>query len=203
MSTYPKAIERLIREFAKLPGIGEKTAGRLAFHIINAPSQDVYGLSEALVAAKKNVRLCPQCYSITDKPVCDICADPERDKETVCVVEDTNDVFAIEKIKEYKGLYHVLHGAISPLEGIGPKDIKARELILRLEKEPIKEVIMATNPKPEGEATAVYLSQLILPAGIVVTRLAKGIPIGSDMEYIDEMTLVKAFEGRKSMGTEQ
>ena len=196
MGLYPKAVERLIIELGKLPGIGEKSAQRMAFHLIDAPAQDVLGLSAALAEVKEKVHLCPKCFSVTDKPVCDICADAERDHSTLCVVQTTRDVYAIERTKEYKGLYHVLHGLISPLEGIGPNEIKARELIARLREEPIAEVIMATNPTPEGEATAMYLGSLIKPAGIKVSRLAKGIPVGADVEYIDEITLIKAFEGR-------
>jgi len=183
---------------SKLPGIGEKTAQRLAFHLIDAPEGDVMGLSKALVEVKDKVGLCPQCFSITDGDLCAICRDPERDQSTICVVENPRDVYAIEKTREYHGLYHVLHGVISPMEGIGPQDIRARELILRLGEKDIKEVIMATNPTPEGEATAMYLGNLISPMGIKVTRLAKGIPIGADVEYTDEITLIKAFEGRKS-----
>ena len=196
MGLYPKAVERLIIELGKLPGIGEKSAQRMAFHLIDAPAQDVLGLSAALAEVKEKVHLCPKCFSVTDKPVCDICADTERDHSTLCVVQTTRDVYAIERTKEYKGLYHVLHGLISPLEGIGPNEIKARELIARLREESISEVIMATNPTPEGEATAMYLGSLIKPAGIKVSRLAKGIPVGADVEYIDEITLIKAFEGR-------
>ncbi len=199
MGLYPKAIERLVIELGKLPGIGEKTAQRLAFHLIDAPETDIVGLSEALLGVKEKVRLCPQCFSITDKDLCDICSDENRDQQTICVVQSTKDIYAIEKTREYKGLYHVLHGVISPLEGIGPQDIKAKELILRLSQNDIKEVIMATNPTPEGEATAMYLGNLITPSGVKVTRLAKGIPIGADVEYIDEITLIKALEGRNKI----
>lgn len=199
MGLYPKAIERLVIELGKLPGIGEKTAQRLAFHLIDAPETDIVGLSEALLGVKEKVRLCPQCFSITDKDLCDICSDENRDQQTICVVQSTKDIYAIEKTREYKGLYHVLHGVISPLEGIGPQDIKAKELILRLSQNDIKEVIMATNPTPEGEATAMYLGNLITPSWVKVTRLAKGIPIGADVEYIDEITLIKALEGRNKI----
>ena len=199
MGIYPQAIERLVTELGKLPGIGEKTAQRLAFHLIDAPQEDIVGLSEALLGVKKKVHLCPRCFSITDKEICDICADPNREHQTICVVQSTKDIYAIEKTREYKGVYHVLHGVISPLEGIGPQDIKARELIQRLSQDDVKEVIMATNPTPEGEATAMYLGNLITPSGVKVTRLAKGIPIGADVEYIDEITLIKAFEGRKEI----
>ncbi|MDO4287932.1 MAG: recombination mediator RecR [Eubacterium sp.] len=199
MGFYPKAIERLVTELGKLPGIGEKTAQRLAFHLIDAPSEDIDSLSAALVGVKEKVHLCPKCFSITDKEICDICGDPNRNQKIICVVQNTKDIFAIEKTREYNGLYHVLHGAISPLEGIGPQDIKATELIERLKASDVEEVIMATNPTPEGEATAMYLGNLITPSGIKVTRLAKGIPIGADVEYIDEITLVKAFEGRNTI----
>ena len=199
MSVYPESIDRLVGELTKLPGIGEKTAQRLALHLIDAPKDDITALADALVAVKDKVHLCPVCFSITDKDTCDICSDPNRDRSVICVVEHTRDVYAIERTREYNGLYHVLHGVISPLEGVGPQDIRARELIKRLNDQAVKEVIMATNPTPEGEATAVYLSNLITPAGIQVTRLAKGIPIGADVEYTDEVTLIKAFEGRKQI----
>jgi len=196
MGYYPKALERLVLELGKLPGIGEKTAQRLAFHVINLPEEEIAGLSEALLNAKKKIVLCKKCFSITDKELCDICGNPNRDQKTICVVQNSRDIFAVEKTREYKGLYHVLHGAISPLEGIGPQDIKARELLLRIGESDIEEVIMATNATVEGEATAMYLGNLITPLGVKVTRLAKGIPIGADLEYTDEITLIKAFEGR-------
>lgn len=196
MGYYPKALERLVLELGKLPGIGEKTAQRLAFHIINLPEEEIMGLSEALITAKTKIVLCKKCFSITDKELCDICGNPNRDQKTICVVQNSRDIFAVEKTREYKGLYHVLHGAISPLEGIGPQDIKARELLLRIGENDIEEVIMATNATVEGEATAMYLGNLITPLGVKVTRLAKGIPIGADLEYTDEITLIKAFEGR-------
>jgi recombination protein RecR len=197
LGLYPKAVERLVAELSKLPGIGEKTAQRLAFHLIDAPKEDITGLSAALLDVKEKVKLCPVCFSITDGDRCDICADASRDRSVLCVVENTRDIYAIERTREYHGLYHVLHGVISPLEGVGPQDIKARELMLRLADGTVKEVIMATNPTPEGEATAVYLGNLITPMGVAVTRLAKGIPIGADVEFTDEVTLIKAFEGRK------
>lgn len=196
MGYYPRSLERLISELSKLPGIGEKSAQRLAFHLINQPKEDLEDLSESLLQVKDKIRFCPNCFTITDQEICDICSDPKRDQETICVVEDTRDLFALERTHEYHGLYHVLHGVISPLEGIGPRDIKAAELIERLKELPVKEVIMATNPSPEGEATAMYLKNLITPAGIKVTRLAKGVPIGADMEFVDEITLTKALEGR-------
>ena len=199
MGFYPKAIERLVTELGKLPGIGEKTAQRLAFHLIDAPAEEIEGPSNALLNVKDKIRLCPECFSITDGDRCDVCADPNRNRRVICVVQSTKDIFAIEKTREYNGLYHVLHGVISPLEGIGPQDIKAKELLLRIGENDIEEVIMATNPTPEGEATAMYLGNLISPLGVKVTRLAKGIPIGADVEYIDEITLIKAFEGRNTI----
>lgn len=199
MGFYPKAIERLVTELGKLPGIGEKSAQRLAFHLIDAPAEEIDGLSNALLNVKDKIRLCPECFSITDGDRCDVCSDPNRNRKLICVVQSTKDIFAIEKTREYNGLYHVLHGVISPLEGIGPQDIKAKELLLRIGANDIEEVIMATNPTPEGEATAMYLGNLISPLGVKVTRLAKGIPIGADVEYIDEITLIKAFEGRNTI----
>jgi recombination protein RecR len=199
MSAYPKTLDRLIQELSKLPGIGEKTAQRLAFHIINLPAEDINQLSGAIQAAKERIMLCENCFNITDQKVCEICGDPKRDPSLICVVQNSRDIYAIEKTREYHGLYHVLHGAISPLDGIGPQDIKARELLIRIGKEEIKEVIMATNATVEGEATAMYLGNLITPLGVTVTRLAKGIPIGADLEYTDEITIIKAFEGRSKL----
>lgn len=199
MGVYPRSIERLVAELAKLPGVGEKTAQRLAFHLIDAPAEDIDGLVSALDTVKDSIHFCPRCFSITDAELCDICADESRDSSVLCVVQNTKDIYAIERTGEYRGLYHVLHGVISPLEGIGPQDIKAKELLTRLGENDIKEVIMATNPTPEGEATAMYLGNLITPLGVKVTRLAKGIPIGADVEYIDEITLIKALEGRQAI----
>ncbi len=199
MGYYPKTLERLVLELGKLPGIGEKSAQRLAFHIINLSEEEIASLSEALVLAKSKIVLCKKCFNITDKDICEICENPKRDQETICVVQSSRDIFAIERAREYNGLYHVLHGAISPLDGIGPQDIKARELLLRIGENQIKEVIMATNATVEGEATAMYLGNLISPLGVKVTRLAKGIPIGADLEYTDEITLIKAFEGRNKI----
>ncbi|MBC3797190.1 recombination protein RecR [Acetobacterium paludosum] len=199
MGYYPQTLERLVLELGKLPGIGEKTAQRLAFHIINLSDEEILSLSEAIVSAKQKIVLCKKCFNITDKEICDICENPKRDQETICVVQNSRDIFAVEKTREYNGLYHVLHGAISPLDGIGPQDIKARELLLRIGENDIKEVIMATNATVEGEATAMYLGNLISPLGVKVTRLAKGIPIGADLEYTDEITLIKAFEGRSEI----
>ena len=199
MGYYPKTLERLVLELGKLPGIGEKSAQRLAFHIINLSDEEISNLSEALISAKAKIVLCKTCFNITDKEICDICENPKRDQEVICVVQSSRDILAIERMREYNGLYHVLHGAISPLDGIGPQDIKARELLLRIGENNIKEVIMATNATVEGEATAMYLGNLITPLGVTVTRLAKGIPIGADLEYTDEITLIKAFEGRSKI----
>lgn len=199
MSAYPKTLDALVRELAKLPGIGEKTAQRLAFHIINLPAEEVLNLAQSLSSVKEKIVLCNHCFTITDKSICDICSNPSRDQETICVVQTSKELFAIERTREYHGLYHVLHGAISPLDGIGPQDIKARELLLRIGKNEIKEVIMATNATVEGEATAMYLANLITPLGVSVTRIAKGIPIGADLEYTDEITIIKAFEARSKL----
>ncbi len=196
MSSYPKTLERLVQELAKLPGIGEKTAQRLAFHIINLPQDEVLNLAQTLSTAKEKMVLCNRCFTISDQPICDICNNPKREQDLICVVQSSKELFAIERTREYHGLYHVLHGAISPLDGIGPQDIKARELLLRIGKDDIKEVIMATNATVEGEATAMYLATLITPLGVEVSRIAKGIPIGADLEYTDEITIIKAFEAR-------
>lgn len=196
MNAYPKSVSRLIEELSKLPGVGEKSATRLAFHLISAPSEDIDGLIGALRETEEKIHLCPECFAITDEETCEICSDPRRDHTTICVVENTNDIYAIERMMQFRGVYHVLHGAISPLEGVGPEDIRAAELVRRVSDGKVEEVIMATNPSPEGEATAMYLKNLISPLGVKVTRLAKGIPIGADVEYVDEITLIKAFEGR-------
>ena len=195
MGLYPKAVERLVAELSKLPGIGEKTAQRLAFHLIDAPKEDIAGLSRALLDVKEKIKLCPVCFSITDGDRCDICADASRDRSVLCVVENTRDIYAIERTREYHGLYHVLHGAISPMLGIGPDDIRLKELMQRLQKD-VKEVIIATNSSLEGETTAMYISKLIKPTGIKVSRIASGVPVGGDLEYIDEVTLLRALEGR-------
>lgn len=199
MSFYAAPISKLIEEFSKLPGVGNKTAQRLAFHILNMPKENAYQLSQAIIEAKEKIKNCSVCYNITDTDPCSICSDGKRDAEILCIVQEPRDIFAIEKTKEYKGKYHVLHGAISPMEGIGPNEIYIKELIIRLQKTDVKEIILATNPTIEGEATAMYIAKLIKPAGIKVTRLASGIPIGGDLEYIDEITLSKAFEGRREL----
>ncbi|MEE0866823.1 MAG: recombination mediator RecR [Clostridia bacterium] len=195
---YPASLESLIEEFEKLPGIGHKSAVRLAFHIMNMPQSGVEQFIGAITKAKTKVHLCEKCQNLTDKPICDICASPKRDTSVICVMESPKDVTALEKTREFNGLYHVLHGAISPMDGIGPEDIKIKELISRLTPE-VHEVIMATNPTVEGEATAMYIARLLKPMGITVTRIAHGIPVGGDIEYADEVTLARAMEGRREI----
>ena len=195
MDYYSSQISRLIEEFSKLPGIGPKSAQRLAFHIINRPIEEVKSLSDAIIEAKEHVRYCKQCYTLTDSELCPICSNPERDASTIMVVENTRDLAAYEKTGKYNGVYHVLHGAISPMLGIGPNDIKLKELIQRLQGD-VKEVIIATNSSREGETTAMYISKLIKPTGIKVSRIASGVPVGGDLEYIDQVTLLRALEGR-------
>lgn len=195
MDYYSSQISRLIEEFSKLPGIGPKSAQRLAFHIINRPIEEVKSLSDAIIEAKEHVRYCKQCYTLTDSELCPICNNPERDASTIMVVENTRDLAAYEKTGKYNGVYHVLHGAISPMLGIGPNDIRLKELIQRLQGD-VKEVIIATNSSLEGETTAMYISKLIKPTGIKVSRIASGVPVGGDLEYIDQVTLLRALEGR-------
>jgi len=197
MSLYAPSIEKLIESFERLPSIGHKTAARLAFHILNSTEQETNEFIAAIVNAKKNLKYCSKCYNITDEDPCNICGNPKRDQSIICVVEDVRDVVAMEKTHEFKGVYHVLHGSISPMNGIGPDDIKIKELLARLMEAQVKEVILATNPRVEGEATAMYLSKLIKPLGITVTIIAHGIPVGGDLEYTDEITLTKALEGRR------
>lgn len=198
MDYYSSQISRLIEEFSKLPGIGPKSAQRLAFHIINRPIEEVKSLSDAIIEAKEHVRYCKQCYTLTDSELCPICSNPERDASTIMVVENTRDLAAYEKTGKYNGVYHVLHGAISPMLGIGPNDIRLKELIQRLQGD-VKEVIIATNSSLEGETTAMYISKLIKPTGIKVSRIASGVPVGGDLEYIDEVTLLRALEGRTEL----
>ena len=195
MDYYSSQISRLIEEFSKLPGIGPKSAQRLAFHIINRPIEEVKSLSDAIIEAKEHVRYCKQCYTLTDSELCPICSNPERDASTIMVVENTRDLAAYEKTGKYDGVYHVLHGAISPMLGIGQNDIRLKELIQRLQGD-VKEVIIATNSSLEGETTAMYISKLIKPTGIKVSRIASGVPVGGDLEYIDQVTLLRALEGR-------
>lgn len=196
MDYYGSKINKLIEELSRLPGIGSKTAQRLAFHIINMPEDQVAVLSNAIIDAKKNIHYCRECLTITDKELCPICSSPNRNKKQIMVVETPRDLAAYERTGKYEGVYHVLHGAISPMLGIGPGDIKLKELMARLQKTDVEEVIIATNSSLEGEATAMYISKLIKPAGIKVSRIASGIPVGGDLEYIDEVTLLRALEGR-------
>ncbi len=199
MSYYSPSIEKLIESFEKLPSIGNKTAVRLAFYMLNTSQSEADEFIKSIQDAKKNLKFCSKCFNISDSDPCEICSNPTRDQTKICVVEDVKDVVAIEKIHEFKGLYHVLHGSISPMDGIGPDDIKIKELLARLLDGQVKEVILATNPRVEGEATAMYISKLIKPMGIKVTRLAHGLPVGGDLEYTDEFTLGKAFEGRTEL----
>ena len=195
MDIYSGHINKLIEELSRLPGVGAKSAQRLAFHIINMPKDEVSGLANAMISAKENVHYCKECFTLTDNELCPICADEKRDHKTIMVVEQTRDMAAYEKTGKYNGVYHVLHGAISPMLGIGPSDIKLKELIKRLEKD-VDEVIIATNSNLEGETTAMYISKMIKPTGIKVTRIASGVPVGGDLEYIDEVTLFRALDGR-------
>ena len=196
MDYYSSQISKLIEELSKLPGIGSKSAQRLAFHIINMPEEQVRHLSGAILEAKQNVRYCKECCTLTDKELCPICSNSNRDHQTIMVVENTRDLAAYEKTGKYNGVYHVLHGAISPMLGIGPDDIRLKELMKRLQTEDIKEVIIATNSSLEGETTAMYISKLVKPTGIKVSKIASGVPVGGDLEYIDEVTLLRALEGR-------
>ena len=200
MRQYPKPLNKLINELSKLPGIGGKTAQRLAFHILALEESEATSLANSIVNAKRSLHYCSVCGNLTDTDPCEICSDESRDRTKVCVVETPQDVIAMERIREYKGLYHVLHGAISPVEGIGPNDINLKSLITRLQQhDEIDEIIVATNPNIEGEATAMYIARLLKPSGIKVTRIAHGIPVGGDLEYADEVTLLKAMEGRREI----
>ena len=196
---YSPTIQKLIEAFERLPSIGHKTAVRLAFHILDADEKETEEFIGAIRNAKDNLKFCSKCYNISDTDPCLICGNAKRQSNIICVVEDVRDVVAMEKTHEFKGMYHVLHGSISPMNRIGPDDIKIKELLQRIQTEKIDEVILATNPKVEGEATAIYLSKLIKPLGIKVTRIAHGIPVGGDLEYTDEITLMKALEGRREM----
>lgn len=196
---YSESVQKLIKEFEKFPGIGHKTAVRLAFFVLESDENFAKEMASTLVEAKQSVKFCSKCFNLTDKDPCEICSNPKRDNEVICVVEDVKDVVAMEKTHEFKGLYHVLHGAISPMNNVSAADIKIKELITRLADGKVKEVIIATNPTIEGEATAMYISRLLKPMGIMVTRIAHGIPIGGDLEYTDEITLIKALEGRREM----
>ena len=199
MEYFVPPLEILVEQFAKLPGIGKKTATRLAFHVLNSSKEDAQAFAKAIINAKEQVKLCKICQNITDAQTCALCESPKRDNSVICVTESPKDVISIEKTNEYHGLYHVLHGAISPMDNIGPNDIKIPELLERLKDDTVKEVIMATTPTIEGEATAMYIAKLIKPFGIKVTRIAHGIPVGGDLEYADEITLTRAMEGRREM----
>ncbi len=197
MSALAKPVARLIDEFSRLPGVGPKTASRLTFYLLRAPSEQAEALAEALRDLKANLVFCRECFNISETSVCSICADERRDRGVICVVEEPLDVLAIERTGDYKGLYHVLHGAISPMDGVGPGDLRINELIERLRRQLAQEVILATNPNMEGDATAMYLATLLRPLGVSITRLGRGLPVGGDLEYADEMTLARALEGRR------
>ncbi len=199
MQIAPEPVARLIEEFRRLPGIGPKTASRLTFFLVRGPAEQAVSLAEALRQLRERITFCSTCFNITEESPCPICRDEGRDHSIICVVEEPLDVLAIERTREYRGLYHVLHGAISPVDGIGPEDLRIRELIHRLRAEPAEEVILATNPSLEGEATAMYLHRQLVPLGVRVTRLARGLPVGGDLEYADEITLARALEGRREM----
>lgn len=199
MQIAPEPVTRLIEEFSRLPGIGPKTASRLTFFLLRSPAEQAVSLAEALRQLRERIIFCSTCFNITEESPCPICRDEERDRSIICVVEEPLDVLAIERTREYRGLYHVLHGTISPVDGIGPEDLKIGELINRLRAEPVEEVILATNPSLEGEATAMYLHRQLVPLGVRVTHLARGLPVGGDLEYADEITLARALEGRREM----
>ena len=198
-SAYTPPVQSLIDELGRLPGIGPKSAQRIAFHLLKAPGEDVARLAEAIVDAKARVRFCVRCWNVADAELCPICADDRRDPTIVCVVEESRDIVAIERTGEFRGRYHVLLGAMSPLEGIGPEQLKIRELLARIGPEGIQEVIVCTNPNTEGEVTAMYLARMLKPLGLTVTRIASGLPVGGDLEYADELTLGRALEGRRAI----
>ena len=200
MAYYPEPVARLIEALQKLPGIGPKTAQRLTFFLLKRPPEEVTALSEALVRVKAQIVNCSVCFNVTEEDPCRICTDSARDPKSLCVVEEPNDLLALERTGQFRGRYHVLLGALSPLDGIGPEDLRVRELLARLEPQPVDEVILATNPNVEGEATAIYLAKLLKPLVGRVTRIARGLPVGGDLEYADEVTLGKSLEGRKEMG---
>jgi recombination protein RecR len=199
MSVTPAALAALIEELVRLPGIGPKTAQRLAFHLLKVPREEAAALAEAVVALKDRTRFCARCYNIAEEELCGVCRDPRRDGQLLCVVEEVNDLLAVEKSREYRGLYHVLGGSLSPLEGRGPDQIRGKEMVARLEAGGVREVILATNPNVEGEATALYLLRLLKPFPVKVTRIARGLPMGGDLEYADEVTLARALEGRREI----
>ena len=199
MSEYSPSIEKLIESFERLPSIGHKTAARLAFHVLDWNEEETNEFVSSIVNAKKNLKYCSKCYNITDIDPCPICSNVKRDQSVICVVEDVRDVAAMERTHEFKGVYHVLHGSISPMNGVGPDDIKIKELLTRIMEGNVKEIILATNPRVEGEATSMYISKLVKPLGVKATRIARGIPVGGDLEYTDEITLTKALEGRSEI----
>ena len=206
MSTYPAPLARLVQELSKLPGIGEKTAARLAFHMLKGKKDDVFNLADSIAKLRKEMGLCRSCFGFSEvdpqsgeTSVCMICRNPERDRQSICVVEEPSDLIAVERSQEFRGLYHVLHGTISPLDGIGPDALRVKELLARIKSEVVQEIIVATNPTMDGEATALYLSKVIKPLGVSVTRIARGLPMGGDLEYTDAVTLGKALEGRREI----
>ena len=203
MSIYTPALQKLIDELGKLPGVGPKSAQRIAFHLIKIPEQEALSLADAIQQAKQKVRFCETCFNMSDEVICEICSDYQRDSSLVCVVEEPRDIVALERTREYKGLYHVLQGAINPIDGIGPEQLKIRELLERLKGNTVVEVILCTNPNIEGEATAMYLAKLIEPLGIQVSRIASGLPVGGDLEYADELTLGRALEGRRNISGDE
>ena len=203
MSIYTPALQKLIDELGKLPGVGPKSAQRIAFHLIKIPEQEALSLADAIQQAKQKVRFCETCFNMSDEAICEICSDSQRDSRLVCVVEEPRDIVALERTREYKGLYHVLQGAINPIDGIGPEQLKIRELLERLKGNTVVEVILCTNPNIEGEATAMYLAKLIEPLGIQVSRIASGLPVGGDLEYADELTLGRALEGRRNISGDE
>jgi recombination protein RecR len=196
---YGAVLQALVDELGRLPGVGPKSAQRIAFHLLKVAPEDATRLAEAIVAVKQRVTLCPRCFNVAEGDVCDICADPRRDGAVVCVVEDPRDIVAVEKTQEFRGRYHVLQGALNPIEGVGPDQLRVRELLGRLDDEGVKEIILCTNPNLEGEATAMYLARQLKPLGLKVTRLASGLPVGGDLEYADELTLGRALEGRREV----
>ena len=199
MPDFAEPLARLIQEVKRLPGIGQKSAQRIAFHVLRAPREDVERLAAALTAVKDRLGLCAECNNISDAELCPFCRDPQRDRRKICVVEEPHNILPVETTRIYEGLYHVLHGSISPLRGVGPEQLRIRELLERLEKGGVEEIILATNPTVEGEATAVYLARLLKPLGVRVTRIAMGIPVGSDLEYADEVTMSKSLENRREI----
>ena len=196
-AVYAQAVQALIDELGRLPGIGPKSAQRITFHLLKLPKEDAERLATAIVTAKERVRFCEQCFNVSEDELCGICADPRRDPSILCVVEEARDIIAVERTGEFKGRYHVLMGAISPIDGVGPEQLKIRELLMRLGSETVQEIILCTNPNVEGEATAMYLARLIKPLGLTVSRIASGLPVGGDLEYADELTLGRALEGRR------